>query len=290
MALKQKISNPKGNENLKDEVRSHWEEETCGTRYGSADLREKYFKEIENTRYRLETYIPSFANFHEGKGKKVLEIGVGAGTDFYHWVKNGAIASGIDLTNSAIELTREHLEVENIKNSNYDLRVADAENLPFANNEFDIVYSWGVLHHSPDTKRAFEEVYRVLRPNGIFRGMVYHVPSWTGWMMWLLHCFLKGKPFRTPKDAIYHNLESSGTKAYTVKEANDLLSKAGFENVKLSPKLGPGDLLTVQPSKKYQNPIFKIIWKLYPRRLVKILGDKYGLSLLIEATKPGSVN
>lgn len=271
--------------NLKDKVRLHWEREICGTRYGFANSRKKYFKEIENTRYRLEPYLLSFANFREAKGKKLLEIGVGAGTDFCQWVKNGAIASGIDLTSSAIELTKERLEISNIKNSSYELRTADVENLPFTNNEFDIIYSWGVLHHTPNTERAFQEVYRVLKPGGIFKGMIYHIPSWTGWMMWMLHCFLKGKPFRSVKNAIYHNLESHGTKAFTIQEARGLLTKAGFEHIKLSTKLGPGDLLLIQPSQKYQNLIFKIIWKFYPRYLVKILGDKYGTGLLIKARK-----
>lgn len=131
------------------------------------------------------------------------------------------------------------------------MRVADAENLPFANNEFDIVYSWGVLHHTPNTERAFQEVYRVLKPGGYLKGMIYHIPSWVGLMMWILHCFLKGKPFRTVKDAIYYNLESSGIKAFTVQEARDLLTKVGFEHIKLSAKLSPGDLLLIQPNQKY---------------------------------------
>lgn len=269
----------------KDKVRIHWEEETCGTRYGASNERQKYFDEIEKNRYQLEPYLPVFAKFHEGKGKKILEIGVGAGTDFSQWVKNGAIASGIDLTKAAIELTKERLEIYNLNNC-YDLRVADAENLPFDSNAFDIIYSWGVLHHTPNTERAFQEVLRVLKSEGRFKGMIYHVPSWTGWMMWVLHCLLKGRPFRTIKNAIYHNLESYGTKAFSVKEAKELLTKVGFENIKLSTKLGPGDLLLIKPSVKYQNLVSKIIWKLYPRPLVKFLGDKYGLGLLIEATKP----
>lgn len=271
--------------NLKDKVRSHWEQETCGARYGFSGSRKKYFEEIKNTRYRLEPYLPLFANFHEARNKKILEIGVGAGVDFCQWVKNGAIATGIDLTARAIELTKERLAIDNAKNNNYELRVADAENLPFADNEFDVVYSWGVLHHTPDTERAFQEVYRVLKSGGVFKGMIYRVPSWVGWMMWILHCFLKGKPFRTAKDAIYDNLESPGTKAFTIQEARDLLNKVGFEYIKLNTKLSPGDLLLIQPSQKYQNSASKIIWKFYPRYLVKILGDKYGLSLLIEAIK-----
>jgi len=272
-----------------DKIRAHWEQETCGTRYGVSGSRKKYFDEIENTRYRLEPYLPLFANFSEAREKRLLEIGVGAGTDFCEWVKNGAIATGIDLTNSAIDLTKEHLVTANVKNNNYDLCVADAENLPFNCNEFDIVYAWGSLHHTPDTIGALREVYRVMKPGAKFRGLIYHSCSWSGWLIWFLHCFLKGKPLRSVKDAIYYHLESPGTKAYTIKEARGLLTKVGFEHIELSTRLSPGDLLLIKPSQKYQHPMFKIIWKLYPRWLVKILGDKYGLSLLIEVKKPFSI-
>ena len=100
---------------LKDKLRLYWEDETCGTRYGSSHQRQKFFEQIENKRYEFEPYIIDFADFTSAKGKKVLEIGVGAGTDFYKWVKNDAIATGIDLTESAVKLTRERLEVENIR-------------------------------------------------------------------------------------------------------------------------------------------------------------------------------
>jgi SAM-dependent methyltransferase len=180
---------------LKDAVRDHWERETCGTRYGTSAERRLYFEEIEESRYGIEPYIPAFARFEEGRDLKVLEIGVGAGSDFSQWVKNGAIATGVDLTEAAIRLTREHLETMELDTSQVDLRVADAEKLPFEDASFDIVYSWGVLHHSPDTEQAFREVSRVLRPGGLFRGMVYHVPSWSGWMVWAMQSLLRGKPF-----------------------------------------------------------------------------------------------
>lgn len=268
----------------KNMVRTHWEQETCGTRYGISSSREEYFNEIYNNRYKIEPYILSFAEFHQEKGKKVLEIGVGAGSDFYNWVKNGAIAIGVDLTRSAIALTKEHLEIK-LKDNHYTLNVADAEALPFNDNQFDLVYSWGVLHHTPDTKGAFKEVYRVLKPNGLFRGMIYHVPSWSGLMMWILHGFLKGNPFMSVKDAIYHHLESPGTKAYTIQEAAQILTDIGFGNLKLKAKLGSGDLLLIKPRNKYQNPLFNFVWKIYPRWLIKLIGDKYGLFLLIEARK-----
>jgi ubiquinone/menaquinone biosynthesis C-methylase UbiE len=275
-----------GAENLKSKVHAHWEKETCGTRYGLSKSRKDYFDEITQTRYTLEPYILDFANFPQAKGKRVLEIGVGAGTDFYHWVSNGAIATGIDLTESAIALTRERLELSQVPSNSYELRVADAENLPFEDQKFDIIYSWGVLHHTPNTELAFKEVFRILKPGGILKAMIYHIPSWTGWMLWVQHALLKAKLFQPVKQVIFNHLESPGTKAYTVAEARRMLMSIGFEQISISTKLGSGDLLMIKPSLKYQSAIFRLIWKLYPRWLVKMMGDRFGMCLMIEATRP----
>ena len=202
-------------------------------------------------------------------------------------MKCGAIATGVDLTDAAIRLTREHLETLGLDASRVDLRIADAEKLPFEDESFDIVYSWGVLHHSPDTERAFREVARVLRPGGVFRGMVYHVPSWSGWMVWAMQSLLRGRPFRSVKRSLFEHLESPGTKAYTVGEARELLER-NFADVRLSTLLNPGDLLLIRPSAKYASPLHRLLIRIYPRWLVRRLGDRFGLNLLIEAQRPRS--
>lgn len=272
---------------LKQAVRDHWERETCGTRYGDSSDRRRYFEEIEAARYEFEPYIPAFARFAESRGLRVLEIGVGAGSDFAQWVRAGARATGLDLTDAAIETTRDHLDAFDLDSASYQLEKADAENLALEDDSFDVVYSWGVLHHSPDTAGAFREVLRVLRPGGVFRGMVYHVPSWTGWMVWTMQSLLRGRPFRSVKRSLYEDLESPGTKAYTLRECRQLLLGAGFEGVQLDTRLNPGDLLQIRPSEKYQHPVHRLLFRIYPRWLVRLLGDRFGLNLLIEAHKPG---
>lgn len=270
---------------LKHRVKKHWEDETCGVRYGTSRDRASFFTEIEQARYRLEPHILEFADFPSGKGKKVLEIGVGAGSDFYHWVRHGALATGIDLTQAAINLTKERLESYNLQPTSYHLQTADAEHLPLPDHSFDIVYSWGVLHHTPDTTQALRECFRVLRPNGTLKVMIYHLPSWTGWMMWTQSCLLRGKLYRSPRQAIFHRLESPGTKAYTNAQAKKMLEKIGFQNIHLETKLCAGDLLEIQPSKKYQSRLDRLLWKFYPRWLVRAFGDRFGLELLIKAKK-----
>lgn len=265
---------------LKDAVRAHWEAQPCGTRDIAADDRRRFFAEIEQERYAWEPYIPGFARFERGTGKRVLEIGVGAGSDFINWVRSGAQATGIDLTESGVALTRERLALEGLE---ADVRRGDAEQLPFADDSFDIVYSWGVLHHSPDTARAVSEVRRVLRPGGIALVMIYHAHSWVGFTLWLLHCVAKGRPWKSVRWAMYHHLESPGTKAYTRAEASRLFD--AFSSVHVRTLLSHGDQLLMRPASKYQSPFHRLLRRLYPRWIVRRLGNRFGINLLIEAVK-----
>jgi ubiquinone/menaquinone biosynthesis C-methylase UbiE len=261
-------------------VRDHWEIEPCGTRCVSETKRSAYFEQIERDRYRWEPYIPPFAVFETGAGRKVLEVGVGAGTDFVNWVRHGAQAYGVDLTHEGVRLTRERLSLHGLT---ANVLQADAENLPFQSNSFDLVYSWGVLHHSPDTPRAIEEVRRVLKPGGRARIMVYHSKGAVGFMLWGIHCLARLRPWRSSRWAIYNYLESPGTKAYSVAEARALFSR--FSAVTLRTQLSHADLLSMRPAEKYRTWYYKLAWNLYPRWLAKLGGDRFGTNMLIEARK-----
>lgn len=265
---------------LKDAVAKHWEADPCGSRGIEAGDRKAFFEQLTAERYAQDHHIPGWARFGRARDRDLLEIGVGAGTDFVQWVEHGARATGVDLTEAGIALAKERLALLGLS---AELRQADAEALPFDDASFDIVYSYGVLHHTPDTTKAISEVHRVLRPGGTALVMIYRVPSWTGFNLWGLHCAAKGKPWVTPRQAIYDHLESPGTKAYTDGEARELMS--AFRNVTIGAALLGGDLLAMRASEKYDRPLFKAIWRLYPRRLVTRFGRRLGLGMLIEATK-----
>lgn len=277
------------NSTLKSQVKSHWEDETCGTRYAQTDDRRAYFEQISRARYDLQPYIPPFADFESGAGKQVLEIGVGAGADFQNWCRQAAHVTGIDLTQQAIKLTTERLDLSGTPPERYTLQVDDVERLSFDDNRFDIVYSWGVLHHTPDTPRAFREVFRVLKPGGQLRAMIYHVPSWVGLMLYLNYGLARGRPFRSMKQIEFERLESPGTKAYSVPEGRELVAQAGFRDYQVWSQLSMGDYLRIQPSERHRGLKFAIATKLYPRWLVKLLGHRFGHLLLIRATKPTSI-
>jgi SAM-dependent methyltransferase len=267
-------------EDLKRSVRRHWSQEPCGTRGADPASRRAYFASIERHRYEVEPHIPAFAGFDAVRDSRVLEIGVGAGTDHVKWLRAGARVFGIDLTTTGVNLTRERAELEGLRSNVF---VADAEALPFRSSVFDIVYSYGVLHHTPDTAEAIKEVHRTLRSGGVARVMIYHRPSVVGFLLWLYYCVGRLQPWRSPRWAIFHHLESPGTKAFTIEEARRLFG--AFQTVTATPVLGPGDLLTVKPSTKYASKLIQLAWRLYPRWAIRLLGDRFGLGLLVYAVK-----
>lgn len=134
-----------------------------------------FYERVEEHRYAKEWHIPAAADFASARGLKVLEIGCGLGTDGAQFAKAGAIYTGVDLTDAAVELARQRFELFELPGT---FRTADAENLDFADESFDVVYSHGVLHHTPDTERAVHEAHRVLRPGGRAVVMLYHRNSY----------------------------------------------------------------------------------------------------------------
>ena len=163
------------NAQLKERVRAFWQEHPCGTKFADASPGSRRFYElVEEHRYQKEWHIPAAADFSNARGKKVLEIGCGLGTDGAQFALAGADYTGIDLTDAAVDLARRRFDLFNLPGA---FRTADAENLDFPDESFDVVYSHGVLHHTPDTVRAVQEVHRVLRPGGRAVVMLYHRDS-----------------------------------------------------------------------------------------------------------------
>jgi len=265
---------------LKAEVREFWDAASCGEVYAEGLTAEQRFRKHSEERYRLEPYIRSFARFHEGSAQDVLEIGVGMGADHLEWAKSGPRRlAGVDLTPRAVGWTAQRLVTYGFAS---ELSVGDAEHLPFPDDSFDIVYSWGVLHHSPDTPQAFREAHRVLRPGATLRAMIYHRPSMVGLMLWARYGLAAGQPARSLTDVYARYLESPGTKGYTLAEARRLV--APFGSCELRRAVSFGDLLLGEVGQQHVGRGLAIAKRLWPRPLVRRL-PMLGLLLLIEARK-----
>lgn len=210
------------------QVYDYWNETVCcSTHASSAPLSRDYFEEIEAYKYINEPEIHAFAQFSRFHGKEVLEVGVGAGTDFLQWVRSGAIATGVDLTPAGIEHAEIRLKQYNLEAN--DLRVANCEELPFADNSFDLAYSWGVIHHTPDSEKALSELVRVTKPGGTIKVMVYNRHSLVAYYRWYQMALSKGKPWKSLAWVLDNHMESQGTKAYTGEEMTAMFTRMGAQ-------------------------------------------------------------
>lgn len=265
----------------KQAVKDFWDEASCGEEmYLKGEDERKAFNNQAQKRYELEPFIIPFADFTSVKEKKVLEIGVGLGADHQKFAENGADLYGIDITERAITNTRKRFQLFNLSSK---LQVADAEKLHFSDNYFDVVYSWGVIHHSPETQKAVNEIFRILKTGGEAKVMIYHTKSIVGYMLWLRYALIGLKPFTSLKKIYSKYLESPGTKAYTIGEARQMFKQ--FKNVDIKTVLTHGDLLISEAGQRHRGLLLSLAKKLFPRFIIKRLFSKHGLFMLIKAVK-----
>ena len=268
---------------LKQQVHEFWDAAACGElAYAKGGTFREQVESQAKTRYHLEPYIERFAKFYDADSKDFLEIGVGMGADHERFVRaNPKRACGVDLTERAIEITRHRLAQSGLISQ---LQKADAENLPFPDASFDLVYSWGVLHHTPDTARAFREVGRVLRPGGVARIMIYHIWSLVGLMLWTRYTIKTRRVL--PMRQVYSDyMESPGTKAYTVEEAYRLCDQAKLRSPVISVQLSHGDLLEGEVGQRHGGYLLAIAKRVWPRAIVRTIAKPLGLYLFIEVTR-----
>jgi ubiquinone/menaquinone biosynthesis C-methylase UbiE len=229
---------------LKEQVRRYWNQQSCDTQAAAASkFTLEYFEEIETFRYRDQPFIHAFAQFSRYRGKKVLEVGFGAGTDFIQWLRAGAAATGIDLTQEALDNVSRRIQQYHLP-APEKICVADAENLPFGENSFDLGYSFGVLHHSPDTAKAVAQLVRVIRPGGELKIMLYNRHSVYAVNQWIKHAALKGRPWKSLAWVLWRHMESPGTKAFTPKEIFAMLSRLPLEDIRVHTEPTSGDYLS----------------------------------------------
>lgn len=267
-------------ENDKQRVHDFWNEASCGEDLLLHGTDRASYEEQARARYALEPYIEELAGFKESRGKRVLEIGVGLGADHQRYAEAGAELYGIDLTERAVEHTRRRLGVFGLSSH---LTVGDAENQAFPDESFDLVYSWGVLHHSPNTPKAVAEVHRLLKRGGEARIMIYHKWSLIGLMLWTRYALFGLRPWLSLTEVYARYLESPGTKAYTVSEGRRLFST--FGEVEITIILTHGDLLESGAGQRHQGGLLSLARKVWPRRLFKRFFPTRGLFMLIKARK-----
>ncbi|MFH1770942.1 MAG: class I SAM-dependent methyltransferase [archaeon] len=204
-------------------------------KHSEENYSKKEYEQLQKERFGKQGYysfISDFAEFKEHKDEKVLEIGVGAGTDILEYGKNGSICYGCDITENAVSLTKKIFKKYKLKGT---FQVQDAEKMNYENNSFDLIYSFGVLHHTINSQKAINEVYRTLKPGGKFIIMLY-ARGWRHFEILVRQGILKAELFRFGyQKTINKNTESKDcpcTFVFSKKKIKYLFRK--FENVKMN--------------------------------------------------------
>ncbi|HEX8142183.1 MAG TPA: methyltransferase domain-containing protein [Pyrinomonadaceae bacterium] len=263
----------------KRRARKQWSEDPCGSHYASgAELgTREFFDEVERHRYtEYAPWMPSMMGFDQFSGARLLEIGCGMGTDLLQFARGGARCTGVDLTPRSVEITRHRFALYGMSG---DFMLADGEHLPFADESFDVVYSNGVLHHTPDTERAVREVHRVLRKGGLARVMLYHKHSLNYWGEIVLHRgVLRGELLRgrSPEEIMSRYVEYSEhggcplVKVYSRREARALFKPFGE--------------ITVEVEQMIRQEL-SLLGPLVPESLFRRLRRSLGWNVIITARK-----
>ena len=214
-----------------DQVRTYWDRRPCNVRHSPKPVgTREYFDEVEARKYFVEPHIPRFAEFERWRGKKVLEVGCGIGTDTANFARHGASVTAIDLSAQSLELARKRMEVYGLQEQVRFYSGSAEEMTRFVPIEpYDLIYSFGVIHHTPHPELVIEQMRHYTRPGTIIKLMVYYRHSWK--VFWILMGYGKGRFWRLPQLIAEHSEAQTGcpvTYTYTREEGRGLIESSGF--------------------------------------------------------------
>jgi 2-polyprenyl-3-methyl-5-hydroxy-6-metoxy-1,4-benzoquinol methylase len=214
-----------------DEVQRYWNERPCNIRHSPRPVGEReYFEEVEARKYFVEPHIPDFADFERWKGLRVLEIGCGIGTDTIGFARAGASVTAVDLSDRSLEVASQRAEVFGLEDRIRFLQ-ADVEQLSdfLPAEKFDLIYSFGVLHHTPHPDRALRVLRQYLQPGGSLKIMMYHRLSWK--VFWILMGYGRGQFWKLDELIARWSEAQTGcpvTYSYSRRELAALLEETGY--------------------------------------------------------------
>ena len=160
-----------------DAIQRYWNERIHDLEMTDAPVGTKqFFDDLDHYRFDKLHYLPVLVDFSSFRDRRLLEVGCGIGTDLVRFARGGAHCTGVDLSQTAIDLARKNFALNNL--SAEELRVANGEQLPYPNEVFDVVYGHGVIQYTADPAQLIRECHRVLKPGGTGIFMVYNRVSW----------------------------------------------------------------------------------------------------------------
>ena len=275
-------------ESLKDEVKAWWEtdpmlydwERTIRFPAGSRE----FYEEVDRRFWAGAPFAHSpggapfgrLIEYEKWRGKLVLEIGCGSGAHTAQLARAGAETTAVDLTSNAVQLTSRRLEVFALSAT---VLQADAERLPFDSNSFDLVWSWGVIHHTPRTESAITEIHRVLKPGGEARLMVYHRNSIFYWInvMLIRGVLMGGLLKRSPAKLVDHYSDGRIARYFSARQLLELMAEFSSTHARVFS----------QPTEVYPLPrwLKDHAIRLLPDAITSALAGHWGRFLYVQASK-----
>ncbi len=241
----------------------------------------QYFDEVEKRKYFVEFHIPSFAQFHRWKGKKVLEIGCGIGTDTINFARAGATVTAVDISSESLKIAQKRAKVFKLQHK-IKFYLANAEKIsktvPVA--PFDLIYSFGVIHHTPHPEKVINQIKKYTHQKTEVKIMIYHRFSWK--VLWILFKYGRGAFWKLDElIARFSEAEigSPVTYIYSKKQAEKLLDEFLIKEMKV-------DHIFPYIVSEYRKYRYQKIWyfRFTPQKLFRLLERNFGWHLLITAS------
>jgi len=262
-----------------ERVQAFWDARPCNIRHSPQEIGSRaYFDEVEARKYFVEPHIPVFAEFEKWKDKKVLEVGCGIGTDTISFARAGAKVTAIDYSEKSLEIAKQRAEVYGLE---IDFYKANAEELSkvVPVEDYDLVYSFGVIHHTPNPERAISEIRKYMGPESVFKMMVYNRYSWK--VFWILMTYGKGAFWKLPELVAGYSEAQSGcpvTYTFTKKSIKELFE--GFEVLEARAEhIFP---YRIEDYKEYR---YKKVWyfRYIPEKIFRWMERRWGWHLCVTA-------
>ncbi|MCK4910545.1 MAG: class I SAM-dependent methyltransferase [Thermodesulfovibrionales bacterium] len=263
-----------------EDVRKYWNDRPCNIRHSQKPVgTREYFDDVEKRKYFVEPHIPGFAEFDKWKGKKVLEIGCGIGTDSINFARAGADLTAVELSSSSQEVARKRFDVFGLNARFYNGNAEELSTLIPEGEKFDLIYSLGVIHHTPHPERVFEEIRKFCKPETEIRVMLYSKWCWKA--LWVILTYGKGAFWRVEELVREYSEAQTGcpvTFTYSFNEVREVMKGYDVFEIKkdhIFPFVIP----------KYVKYEYEWVWyfRWMPKPLFRWLEHNFGWHTLIKA-------